>query len=82
MMGVIPAWKLQDIIEGAEMKPVIDDAKQAAEEAAKKSSDVELDVADFTKRTAKKKGTNPRQKEDFNRLLGAAVQTPKQDDQT
>lgn len=41
MMGVIPAWKLMEILEGPEMKPVVEEAqrKQAAHKQAASKSD-------------------------------------------
>jgi hypothetical protein len=30
MMGVIPAWKIRDIVEGPEMKSALDAAKEVA----------------------------------------------------
>lgn len=57
MMGVVPAWKLMDIIEGPEMEPIMKEAKQKhiahLERTSKTDSKVELDTAlgDAHKRT-------------------------------
>ena len=80
MMGVVPAWKLHEILEGPAMKPVLDEARKAAMEAAKNNSSVELDVAQFSKPAAPAKDENPQHLEDFTSLLTKAAQTPPQDD--
>ena len=73
MMGVIPAWRLLDIIEGLEMKPLIDEAKKSAEKAVAASTPIELDVAASPKAGRASPVDNPEHKKDFNRLLSAAV---------
>ena len=73
MMGVVPAWKLHEILEGPEMKPVLDHARKLAEEVAKKNSSVELDVSVPSKSSPPANGENPTHREDFTRLLGAAA---------
>lgn len=78
MMGVVPAWRLLELLEGAEMKPIFDEAKRAALQM--KVSVVELDVADLSKETHHATGENPQHREDFTSLLRAAAQKPKQGD--
>ena len=82
MMGVVPAWKLREIIEGDEMKPIFDELKKTLEEAKEKDTSVELDAAELSKPEPPTKADNPSHKEDFNRLLGEAARKPKQGDQT
>ena len=73
MMGVIPAWKLEEMLAMPKIKKVIDDAQQAFlnERGPPK---VSLDSAGTVE--------NSTHREDFNRLLGAAVKPPKSSDQT
>ena len=76
MMGVVPAWKLADILNGAEMKPIFD----AAKEAANKDASVELDAATLAQSAAPAKDENPQGREDFTALLGEAARKQKRDD--
>ena len=80
MMGVVPAWKLLELLDGPDMKPIFDQAKKAAEEAAKNDSSVELDAADFSKAAPQSTDENPKAREDFTRLVGAAAQKQKPTD--
>jgi hypothetical protein len=45
MMGVVPVWKLTEILEGTEMRPVMDEVVQIAARAAKDDSSIELNLA-------------------------------------
>jgi hypothetical protein len=77
MMGVIPVWKLIEILEGSEMKPVIEAAKAAERVRRKKTSDaVSLDVAEQSGPPATDE--NPNHREDFERLLGKAAKPQKE----
>jgi len=82
MMGVVPVWKLTDIIEGVEMKSLLDAAAEEAAKIAKKDSKVELDVANFSRSEPPTTADNPSHREDFNRLLGAAARKTKREDRT
>jgi hypothetical protein len=75
MMGVIPSWKLTEILELPHTKKFI---ARAEDETIKKEGlpSVEPDVAPA------KTDENPTHREDFNRLLGAAVKPPKSSGQT
>ena len=78
MMGVVPAWRLNDIIQGDEMQEIM---KLAAEHerAAKVNSVGELDSATEVIQ-AEPADANPQGKEDFMRLLDAAAKgRPKAD---
>lgn len=75
MMGVIPAWKIWEVIDGDEMKAV----RNAAEAQVKKASDqVTLDAASGG---AAAPDENPNHLEDFNRLVDVAVRKRPQGDQ-
>jgi hypothetical protein len=80
MMGVVPAWKLAEILEGDDMKPIVDEVKQMVVKAAENDSKVELDVADLAKSVPPANGENPTHREDFTRLLGAAARKPARED--
>ncbi len=71
MMGVIPAWRLVEIIEGPGMKKIIDArAAQIMQQEAK--SGVELDAAQ--KPSESEQATdNPAHRENFTSLLNAAA---------
>ena len=75
MMGVIPSWKLMEILELPQIKEIIGRAEL---EILKKEGPqaVEIDTS------RPKLDQNPTHREDFNRLLGAAVKPPKSSDQT
>ncbi|HVV60315.1 MAG TPA: serine protease [Pseudolabrys sp.] len=76
MMGVIPAWKLQEIFQGPELGPLIDAYKKHIAKEPKKSSAVELDSAKSPESTDE----NPKGREDFTFLLNAAARKQKQGD--
>jgi hypothetical protein len=81
MMGVVPVWKLEEILEGC-MKPAIDAAKAAIKaRRAKKADPVSLDDSsgEFVPAAS---DANPTHREDFTSLLNAAAQKPKPTDQT
>jgi len=48
MMGVIPSWRLLDILTGPEMKPLLDNAKKAVEEVTEVDAVIKLDVTDLS----------------------------------
>lgn len=79
MMGVVPAWKLAEILEGEEMKPLLEDAKRSAEKAVKDGTPIELDVAAPRNADAARL-KNPNHKEDFTRLLNEAARKREQED--
>jgi hypothetical protein len=72
MMGVIPVWKLEELLETSEMKTVLEAAKKRArDDRAKNSDQVSLDAA-----VPPATDVNPTHREDFNSLLGAAAKKP------
>jgi len=73
MMGVIPAWKIHDILEGKELAPYIKATdKHTRENLKKKADQVSLDASgDGAAPPAN--GENPTHREDFMRLVGAAA---------
>jgi len=83
MMGVVPVWKLVDIFLGGPMNKI----KEEAEAELRKRQDesgVGLATAhsDSDQQSDHDQTDNPQHKEDFNRLLGEAVQKPQPDGQT
>jgi hypothetical protein len=64
MMGVVPAWKLLEILDGDEMKKLVDDLSAKAREEKKTEYTGDLDSSD---------DSNPSHREDFMRLLSAAA---------
>lgn len=79
MMGVVPAWRLQEMLEDAEMKPAIKAVKDAIVAKRKRRADpVSLDSASGGDPAAI--AANPTHREDFTRLLGAAARKPAQED--
>jgi hypothetical protein len=74
MMGVIPAWKIWEVIDGDEMKAI----RKQTEEVIKKATDqVALDASHGTKAVP---DANPSHREDFMALLAAAVRKPQSKD--
>ena len=78
MMGVVPAWKLDEMFETERVKEIMKKARDIQEKVKRNSAGV-ADVAG-EKRPKKPSGTpadaNPNHREDFDRLLEKAV-TPK-----
>jgi hypothetical protein len=80
MMGVIPAWKILDILEGPEMAPFIKATDDHARENLKKKADqVSLD-ASVQEVDRPANDANPNHQEDFMRLVGAAARKPEPKD--
>lgn len=82
MIGVIPAWKLYEMLHDEKTKAIR--FEYEGEELARRNSrrgGIEMDASVADKELPAKE-ENPRHKEDFNRLLNAAVQKRPQDDQT
>jgi Trypsin-like peptidase domain len=46
MMGVVPAWKLAEILEGADLKPLVDEVKDRIANAAEGDA-IDFNAADF-----------------------------------
>lgn len=76
MMGVIPAWKLTEMIERSAMAEIIKDTSVALKRA-ESASHVALDVA-----APPASDENPNHLEDFNRLVDVAARKRPRDDQT
>ncbi len=72
MSGVVPAWKILDILEGDEMKAEIEKAKSHVRQL-KTDAVADLDLASEDSVQAVPEADNPQGKEDFMRLLGAAA---------
>jgi hypothetical protein len=86
MMGVVPAWKLHEVLEGPEMKPLFDKAKRFVEQTAKVESVVVLDAADLSQQSSAESSSsddaNPHHLEDFTRLVDVAARKRPRGDQT
>jgi hypothetical protein len=74
MAGVIPAWKLRELLHMPKCQAVIDDLERQVRERKGRGADV---VLDRTSAAPSTKADNPSHKEDFSRLLDAAVKGPK-----
>ena len=72
MMGVAPVWKLEELLAMPKIKKHIENEE-------KKLEGNRLPMAELDSLPSK---TSPTHREDFNRLLGAAVKPPKSSDQT
>jgi hypothetical protein len=80
MMGVVPCWKLAEILEGNELGPMIESLKKKVAKAAahaSANSPAELDVASMPPPAG---DANPKHREDFTSLVGAAARKQKQGD--
>ena len=77
MMGVIPVWRLYDIIDGEEMMAIRKDAEKEIRQREIKSG-VSLDVAKDV--SAPSSDENPTHREDFTNLLNEAAKTRSQGD--
>jgi hypothetical protein len=80
MMGVIPSWKLLAIIEGPEMKSIVERTRLMLESTKDR---VSLDTAAPSRggeASPPATDANPTHREDFTRLLGAATKTPRSED--
>jgi Trypsin-like peptidase domain len=77
MMGVIPAWRLTEILEGPAIMAVVNELKAAVERGKKKQDQASRDTA-----TSDRSATdeNPKHREDFIRLASAAARKQKQDE--
>ena len=83
MAGVVPAWKIFDILNGEGMKKAIAEATERARELAKKGDGIELDAAVGVPEKVTPiapEDSNPSHQEDFKKLLGAAVKSPRSTD--
>jgi hypothetical protein len=76
MMGVVPSWKIWDIVDGVEMKKIRSDS-EAELKKNQKESVVKLNDASGVSRS---NDENPTHREDFKSLLNAAAKTRQQDD--
>jgi len=81
MAGVIPAWKIFEILNGDDMRKVVGTAIKIARERLRPSGGATLDVARDEPKSDQN-GPNPDHKEDFMRLLGAAAKAKPSTDQT
>jgi hypothetical protein len=81
MMGVIPAWRLTDILEGPGVVAVVNYLKAAIERGKKQQDQVRLDHS-ATDDPRSDDATNHIRREDFARLLNSIAQKPKSKDQT
>jgi hypothetical protein len=79
MMGVIPAWKILEILEGPEMGPIIKDTDSHALEQLKKNAD-RVSLGSASNAPLPASDANPTHREDFTRLVGAAARKPAQED--
>jgi hypothetical protein len=77
MMGVIPAWRLADILEGPDIMAIVDHLKAAVEQGKKKQDQASLDSAS---EAPPANDANPTHREDFMRLVGAAARKPEPKD--
>lgn len=79
MSGVVPAWHISELLHTQKLK----DARDAMDREFLATVGEKEPVVS-TSKTAESPPVpdNPSHKEDFNRLLGAAVKVPKSDDQT
>lgn len=78
MMGVIPAWKLLDIIHAPDMMKI---RKDAEDKLAKDADQISLDSAK-PDASPLSSDENPTHREDFNSLVGAAARKQPQGGQT
>jgi hypothetical protein len=76
MMGVVPSWKIWDIVDSVEMKKIRDDAEADLNRRIKESP-VKLNDASGG---ARSNDENPTHLEDFRTLLTAASKTPPRGD--
>jgi len=76
MMGVIPMWRIMDVIDNPKMKKLRDQLEQDVKKI--RTSQVNLDTAGEVPPPAN--AVNPKHREDFNSLLDAAVKKPEQED--
>jgi hypothetical protein len=80
-MGVIPAWKIRDIVEGPEMKSALDAAKEVAKAArARRQDAIGPDSAGGPSGASDAGDENPNHREDFMHLVASAGKARKQDD--
>ena len=70
MMGVVPAWRLADILGGPGIMAAVDHLKEAVERGKKKQDQASLDSASEAPFA---NDENPAHREDFDRLLSAAA---------
>lgn len=80
MMGVVPAWKIMEILEGPEMKPLIEQTTKQVVQSEQDNSSVELDAASLSKSAPPAKDENPQHREGFTSLLNAAARKQTQGD--
>jgi hypothetical protein len=81
MMGVIPTWKMMEVVDGAQMKKV----RESLEQHVKKlqaDSYAALDSASVSKPAPPETDANPNHLEDFTRLVDVAARKRPQGDQT
>ena len=78
--GVVPAWKILDLLDSEPMKHAFEAAELSAMNLKKNAvATPSVAVEDMEPPTT---GDNPDHREAFNRLLGAAVSKPKSDQGT
>lgn len=79
MTCVIPAWDIREVLDMPSLKAKRDISGAQAPQKAQPKPEISpaAPVAESVPSTTDE---NPRHKEDFTRLLGAAVKTPRQDD--
>ncbi|WP_156041783.1 trypsin-like peptidase domain-containing protein [Bradyrhizobium sp. URHD0069] len=78
IMGVVPAWKLADILGGPDLKPIMDEfAEQVARAKDRGAGQVALDSSDESAPLSN--DANPKHRKDFTRLFGAAARKPPQE---
>lgn len=74
MMGVIPAWRLTDILEGPDIMAIVNNLKAAVKRGKKKQDQASLDSASDAVRT---NDENPKHREDFTSLVNVAARKQK-----
>jgi len=78
MMGVIPGWKLNDLILGTELMKITDEIGKDLFEVSKKSG---VTLTSATEQEGDSSSdANPTHQEDFTRLVGVAARKPPQAD--
>ena len=84
--GVVPAWKISELLNVPPLQAIHSLAEQTMSDLAAQSGVVQSgaveDVAETEGKEPPTKDENPQHKEDFNRLLDAALTGPESKDQT
>lgn len=78
MMGVVPSWKIWEIVEGKEMAKLREDVEKILRKKQQQSN-VNLNSG-AAPATSEPSDRNPNHREDFRSLLDAAAKTQQQDD--